>query len=223
MTDPGLAARPGIPRVLKRALALAGVGAFMGFLLNAALGATGGALAILPVALAGAFFLGTLLHHVLLESAGSAAQRMLGGPSIGASPPDYSYADSLVARGLYDGAVEAYREAAERSGSPEPLIRAARVLRDQLRQHDRAVETLREVRAHPAGGAALEELVTREIVEIFVARTGEPARALPELARLAERHPDTPGGAWAKRRMAELRAELWETVKDQTGVRPGGG
>lgn len=222
MTDPELAARPGIPRVLQRALALAGVGAFMGFLLNAALGASGGALAILPVAIAGAFFVGTLFHHFLIESAGSAASRMLAGASVGASPPDYSYADSLVARGLHDGAVAAYREAAEKAGSPDPLLRAARVLRDQLRQYDRAVETLREVRSHPDAGAGLQEVVTREIVEIFV-RTGEPARALPELARLAERHPDTPGGDWAKRRMTELRAELWQTVKDQTGVTPDSG
>lgn len=223
MVDPETTGGVGVPRVLARALALAVVGALMGFLVNAALGATGGAFTPLPLILAGAFLVGTFFHHLLVEGAGSAAQRMLAGAAVGGSPPDYSYADSLVARGHYDGAVAAYREAAERSGSPEPLLRAARVQRDHLRTYDQAVETLREVRAHPGTGPALEEVVTREIVEVFVARTGEPARALPELARLAERHPGTPGGKWARRRLSELKAELWQTVKDDTGVRPDAG
>ena len=208
---------PRLPLPLLRALSLAAVGALMGFLLIAVLGATGGAMAALPVVLAAVFFAGTLFHHFLIESAGGAVNRMLAGPSLGTSPPDYSYADSLVARGHYDGAVVAYREAAEQAASPEPLLRAARVLRDRLGRYDEAVETLRAARSHPRADPGVEELVTREIVEILVTRAHEPARALPELARLADRHPDTQGGAWARRRMAELRQELWETVKDDTG------
>lgn len=202
-------------RALPFAFATGVLGFILGGILNLVLAANGYDDASL-VAIAGAAgFLGAFVVLGIVELSGAAAARVYGGSPSTVSHPDFSYADSLAARGLYDGAVAAYRNAAEESPeTPEPLLRAARVLRDALERYPEAVELLREARAHPSADERFDELVTREIVEIHVNRLDEPARALPELARLIERYPDSPGAEWARRRIAELRTQVWESVKE---------
>ena len=50
--------------------------------------------------------------------------------------------------------------------------------------------------------------VRRELVELLIHRMGEPQRALPELARIADGHAGTPAGAWAKAEMADIRQRM---------------
>lgn len=201
-------------RGLPGALGLGVLGLVAGLLVNLLLAAFGhGHLSIIPIAGAAAFA-GRYVVMAIVELSGAAGGTIYGGSPATSSVPDYSYPDSLAARGLYDAAVAAYRNAAEEHpDSPEPLLRAARVLRDALHRYSEAVELFREVRAHPGADEGLEELVTREIAEVHIRRLGDPARALPELARLVDRHPGSPGAEWARRLMAELKAELWQTVK----------
>lgn len=202
-------------RALPIALGVGALGLVMGLIVNLVLSVNGhDDVSVIPIfgvaACAGAYFV-----MAILEFTGAAAGRLYGGSPFSVAPPDYSYADSLSARGLYESAVAAYRNAAEEHPeSPEPLLRAARVLRDGLRKHVEAIELFREIRATFPGDEGLEEVVTREIAEIHMNRLQQPQRALPELARLLERHPASPSAEWARRRMAELKSEMWATVKD---------
>lgn len=202
-------------RALPMAIGVGALGVLMGLVVNLVLSVNGyDNVSVIPIFGAGAFA-GTYFVLGILEFSGGAAGRLYGGSPFSVAPPDFSYPDSLAARGLYEPAVAAYRNAAEEHpDSPEPLLRAARVLRDGLRRYIEAIELFREVRARHGDDEGLEEVVTREIAEIHMNRLQQPERALPELARLLERHPDSPAAEWARRRMAELKSEMWETVKD---------
>lgn len=202
-------------RALPLALGVGALGLLIGLVINLVLSVNGyDNLSVIPI-FGAAAFAGAYFVMGILELTGAAARRLYGGSPFSVAPPDYSYPDSLAARGLYEAAVAAYRNAAEEHPeSPEPLLRAARVLRDGLRRYVEAIELFREIRATHTDDEGLEEVVTREIAEIHMNRLQQPERALPELARLLERHPASPAAEWARRRMAELKREMWETVKD---------
>ncbi|MBW3553693.1 MAG: hypothetical protein KY466_09285 [Gemmatimonadetes bacterium] len=202
-------------RALPLALGVGALGLVMGLVVNFLLAVYGYDDVSVVAIFGAAAFAGAYFVMGILEFTGGAARRLYGGSPFSVAPPDYSYPDSLAARGLYEPAVAAYRNAAEEHpGSPEPLLRAARVLRDGLHRYAEAIELFREIRAGYTDDEGLEEVVTREIAEIHMNRLQQPERALPELARLLERHPSSPAAEWARRRMAELKREMWETVKD---------
>lgn len=121
---------------------------------------------------------------------------------------EYSLAESLIVRGRLDEAIgELERAAAAYPEDTIPVLRLARLLRDQCRRPEDAARWFRE--ALKRSRDANEEIgVVRELIELYVHRLGEPRRALPELARLAEKHVDAPAGAWAKRELGEIRRTL---------------
>jgi hypothetical protein len=87
----------------------------------------------------------------------------------------------------------------------EPCLRFGRLLRDRLADPESAVVWFRRAgdRTHEAG---LAHLVTRELVELLGNRLDARERALPDLARLAELHADSPGGAWARAEIRRMKA-----------------
>src|SRR5690606_2764929 len=103
-----------------------------------------------------------------------------------------------------------------------PVLRLARLLRDQCRRPEDAARWFRE--ALKRSRDANEEIgVVRELIELYVHRLGEPRRALPELARLAEKRADTPAGAWAKREPGAIRRTVnseGEPCRHQHRIRP---
>lgn len=129
--------------------------------------------------------------------------------SSGRSTParaEYSLAESLAARGLLDEAVREYeRHAAEQPRDPEPLWRLARLCRDRLDRPEDAVQWFQQILALETLTPAGRTLASRELVELYVRRLRMPERALPVLARLAERLPGTPDAAWARRELTELK------------------
>lgn len=128
----------------------------------------------------------------------------------GTTPPrrEYSAAQALAARGLYREAVDAYEvAAAESAGDPEPYLAIARILRDQLRDFEASAAWFRRARRDARLTRGQELLVAQELVELYTTRLGEPARAIPELARIAQLEPNGPQGQAAARRLAELRSQ----------------
>ncbi|MSR21153.1 MAG: hypothetical protein EXR91_09275 [Gemmatimonadetes bacterium] len=124
---------------------------------------------------------------------------------------EYSQAESLAARGLYDEAVAAFEVAsAEDPTDPTPSLRIARIYRDRLAKHEDSALWFKRAldRAEPGSGIAL--LVVKEIVELYAVKLGSPARAVPLLARLAEGRPGTPEGAWAREELRRLKEQLAE-------------
>lgn len=124
---------------------------------------------------------------------------------------DYSLAAALAVRGQYDQALEAYELAVkEHPEDPEPYLRIARLLRDQMGRPEDAARWFKRARtdATVSDGQALA--IGRELVELYTTKLGDPAKAAPELARIADRHPGTREGTWAERELAELKRKMRE-------------
>ncbi len=162
---------------------------------------------ILPVFAGVVGFSMFLYGGLVIEGAGGLVERLYIGRET-ETAPQYSYADSLVARGMYERAVDAYEAAAaENPRNPEPLMRMARVYRDELRRPDEAIATFKRARQVEGAPPGQANLATREIVEILLG-SEDRRRAIPELARLAEQAAGTKTGDWAGRRLSELKQEL---------------
>ena len=157
----------------------------------------------------GFMFFGTLWFA---ERAGSAAASVYF--SSGSSTPavrQYSLADSMITRARFDeAAAELQRAAEQHVDDPEPCLRLARLLRDHLQRYDDAVTWFRQAVSRRGCDAATEIAATRELIEVFTHRLRTPRRALPDLARLAAKHPATPAGEWARRELHDIKRELRE-------------
>ena len=198
-------------------------GGILGGLLGFSLLGQGVPIWLLPVCVVGGWL--TVSGGVLLAVtyAGRAASTLYA-PD-GRSTPrkkEYSQAESLVARGLYQEAVTAFELAAlEDPTDPTPYLRVARIKRDHLGELEDAARwfrrALRESQAPP--GVAL--LARKELVELYTHRMGVPERALPELARMAEELAGSAEGAWAAAEYAAIKARLAEdpgsTVPEERG------
>jgi tetratricopeptide (TPR) repeat protein len=147
----------------------------------------------------------------LMEGAARAAQTVYA-PS-GASTPtqrEYSQAQALHAAGDYAEAVEAYEAFVTRfPAEPEPYLRIARILRDDLRAYADAARWLRRARLDARLTRGQDLLVAQELIELYRRKLDEPERAMPELARIADLMPGTPQAEAARRELAELRAGMW--------------
>lgn len=186
-------------------LALAGL--VWGGLVGSLVGGVGGGLLGM---FAGILLLGVVGGGILLlitERVGGLA-RVLYSPSGSSTPrrPDHSYAKSLVARGDYLRATEAYEEALARDPSdPFPYMALSRIFRNELGDFHRAARWLRRARRDADMDRGQRILVAKQLVELYRNDLGEPRKAAPELARLAEIFPDTPDGEWAARELRELK------------------
>ncbi|HEY0303883.1 MAG TPA: tetratricopeptide repeat protein [Longimicrobiales bacterium] len=164
-------------------------------------------------ALLGFVTIGAMVTGVALYIAdrGGSIGASLYRPSGSSTPAirEYSYADSLVARGQHDDAVAAYaRLGIEHPADPEPRIRQARVLRDRLQQYDAAVGVFRQVLLIPQLKPATELVVLREIIEIHVQKQQQPERALPYLARIAQKFAGNATAEWARSEARDIKAGM---------------
>jgi hypothetical protein len=147
----------------------------------------------------------------LAVRSGAAAMNQIYNPS-GKSTPvvrEYSHGQSLAARGLYLEAIDAYEaDCAEFPDDPEPCFRIARLYLKELKRYEDAAAWFKRARGAGAIDPGRELVATQEIVDIYVHKLEEPRRAMPELARLAERFPGTPAGAWAQEQLRLRRDEM---------------
>jgi tetratricopeptide (TPR) repeat protein len=152
-------------------------------------------------------FFGPLAFSAL----GGAAANRIHNPSGRSTPSrrEYSHAESLVARGLHEEALEAFEVAiAEDPSDPTPYLRIARIHRDRLQRYEDAAQWLKRCIEQSAASAGAAHLATRELVELYANKLNEPRRAAPLLARLAEERAGTPEGAWATEELARVKATI---------------
>jgi tetratricopeptide (TPR) repeat protein len=171
--------------------AAAGIHPFFGMLIGA------------PVAMGTVYTVTMFVTHRSGEAA-----KIIYSPSGKSTPArrDYSYAQSLAVRGQYEEAARAYVEACEDfPDDPEPYFGLARLYRNHLQRYADAIKWLELARLKANLSPGRELLATQEIIEMYVQKLHTPRKAIPELARLAERFPDTPAGEAAKRELAEMR------------------
>jgi tetratricopeptide (TPR) repeat protein len=164
---------------------------------------------IIPGFLVGALFV-YLLTSGIERSAGSLFGKIYN-PSAVATPRrrEYSRAESLKARGHYEQAIEAYEVAlSEFPDDPEPYVRIARIYRDQLHEFDQALHWFTRARSDAIVDGPREVAIAREIIEVYENSLGMPKRAIPELARLADRFAGDEVGEWAKGEIGRLKSSV---------------
>jgi hypothetical protein len=172
---------------------------------------------VLYIAIGAAMAVAVIFGITTLLSEGSgAAAGALHAPSGKSTPAkrEYSQAEALTARGEYDRAVALLETSvADYPSDPEPYLKLARLHRDQLGDYEQAVQWFRRARAEADIGSRRELLATQEIIEVYTHKLREPRRALPELARLADRFPDSPAAAAARRELHVLRQEMRDSFE----------
>jgi hypothetical protein len=117
----------------------------------------------------------------------------------------YSAIETLVVRGDYATAAEAYRERAQRPDERvEATVRRAAVLAGPLQQPETALVELESLR-RGALSAAEDLRVGVALVDLYERRLGDAGRAMVELRRLIELHPDHASVRRLRRALAELK------------------
>jgi len=185
------------------------VGAFLGFLLGVFVGVQGaaGPFVILGTTLIGwaSSYFGPLL---LARWAGQAGGSLYN-PS-GRSTPrkrEYSLAESHVARGQYQAAVDAFELAiVEDPSDSMPYIRVARIQRDKMNDDAGSARWFKKALTESELQSGMRTLLRKELLELFEVRMEQPEKAAPMLARISEEEPDSADGAWAAEELARIKA-----------------
>lgn len=117
----------------------------------------------------------------------------------------YSAIETLVVRGDLATAAEAYRERARRPAERvEATVRRAALLGGPLQQPETALVELEALRREPLRPA--DDLrVGVALVDLYERRLGDPGRAMVELRRLIDLHPDHTSVRRLRRALADLK------------------
>lgn len=210
----GLRDRDALEGVIRlRVLGWSIVGAFLGFLLGVFLSVTrdvSGWVILLTTLVGWAMsYVGPLL---ILEMAGRAGATLYA-PS-GRSTPrkkEYSLAESLVVRGLYDEAAAAFQEAIDDDPQDwEPYLRIARMKRDRTSDAEGAANWFKRALSQDLMPSGVRLLVLKEYVELCGGRLGEPERAAPVLARIADEEEGSALGRWSAGALSDIRRTISE-------------
>lgn len=129
----------------------------------------------------------------------------------GASTPyedQFSFQESLAARGDVAGALESYEAViSERPGAVSPRLKAAELYARRGKDPRRAAALLREVRDLPGATPRESLYAASRLVDLYDGPLAEPGRALVELRRLVERYPNTDVAAGARVAIARIKAQ----------------
>ena len=160
--------------------------------------------------------MGLLLGSGLLLLIGSATSTAKGlyNPSGSATPhkKEYSFAESLAMRGLYDEAISAFELVIieEKSTDPTPFLRIARIYRDDVERYEDAARWFNRALRDSDMHTGLQSLVRKELIELYRVRLEMPQKAAPMLARIAEDMEGTPDGEWAAQELRDVKQRMLE-------------
>lgn len=119
----------------------------------------------------------------------------------------YSAIETLVARGHYQAAADAYADRARnRSERVEATLRRAALLAGPMGHPETAAVELDSLRTAPlSGGDDLR--VGLALVDIYEQRLNEPGRAMGELRRLIDRYPTARGARRLRAALGALKTQ----------------
>ncbi len=131
----------------------------------------------------------------------------------------FSYQESMVARGDIAGALESYEAViAERPGAILPRVRAAELYAQRAHNPVRAAELFREVRASPMATPRDGLYASSRLVDLYDGPLREPGRALVELRRIIELHPGSRQAGHARAALPGLKSRLASAQSDERGA-----
>jgi tetratricopeptide (TPR) repeat protein len=156
------------------------------------------------LAAAGLLFL--LVVGVVGRAANAAGSVYMTSGSSTPAKRQYSQGEALLAQGKIDAAVAEYQRCArEFATDPEPRIRLARLHRDKRSDYEAAAQWFKDALALQSLESGTEIMISRELVELFTHKLGEPRRALPMLAKLSEKHGNSQTGEWARTQIRMIK------------------
>lgn len=119
----------------------------------------------------------------------------------------YSAIEAMAARGDLAAAADAYGERARRPPERvEAMLRRAALLAGPMNRPETAAAELEALRQ--AGLGPRDDLrVGLALVDLYDRRLDDPGRAMAELRRLIDRHPEDPGARRLRRALAVLKDE----------------
>ena len=185
-------------------------GAPIGFLLGVLEHARG---RMLLAWLAGGAIVGAMVGwmgiNLISGIAGDVAGRIFM-PTGGSSPaaPDYSYQDTLVARGDIEAALRSYEALMMDDVSATLMLRAADLYARPGHDAARASMLYRRARELASCSRPQDLYASNRLIELHLATPGEERRALTELRRLADRHAGTPEGERARASIMTVKQSL---------------
>jgi hypothetical protein len=123
----------------------------------------------------------------------------------------YSGVETLVARGHYEAAAEAY---AERARNPaervEATLRRAELLAGPLAEPETAAVELDGLRTHPLSGRD-DFRVGLGLVDLYEHQLADPGRAMAELRRLIDRYPTASGARRLRTALGMLKSQRFDS------------
>lgn len=154
-----------------------------------------------------AWMLATGLTALVWTLSGAASRRLVQAMTgAGNLPPapSFSFQESLVMRGKFDEAAQAYREHLERAPDDfHARLALAALWRDHLKDPALAEKLYLEARGRrPPPG--FDFAIGNALIDLYH-RTGQRGRELAELARFAERFRGTPEGVRARQAIARIK------------------
>jgi hypothetical protein len=150
-----------------------------------------------------------LVHAVLdgvLDPIIDLATEML--HNIGLTPHrrSYSYIETMLARGETDAAAAEYAALAAR-GDAQAQARRAALLAGPLKLPEKARIELEEFREGRPLGAADDIRIGVALADVYERGLGDPGRAMREIRRLLDLHPNARGLRHFRRTLAALKAD----------------
>jgi hypothetical protein len=184
-------------------------GAMWNVLATRKLGLSGlGATLFSLVAAAASAALSFRMGLALANAAGGVAQTVTSGSGSTPYEEQFSYQESLAARGDVAGALESYEAViGERPDAVTPRLKAAELYARKGVDPRRAAMLLREVRELRAVTPRDALYASLRLVALYEGPLRDPGRALVELRRLIELHPDSEVAAGARTAIARIKAE----------------
>ena len=144
----------------------------------------------------------------LVDLAGNAASRVFMPSAGGTALPDYSFQEALVAKGDVAGAIRSYETLVESAPRVTVLLRLADLHGGPGGDPDRAIAHYRRARELPNCSRDQDRYASNRLIDLYSRVAGQERRALSELRRLAELHPDSPDGKEALGALARMKAQL---------------
>jgi hypothetical protein len=143
-------------------------------------------------------------------NAGGAIARAYTMPSGSSTPYEeqFSYQESLAARGDVAGALESYEAViAERPAEAAPRLKAAELYARRAGNPGRAAVLFREVRNLATVSPRDALYASSRLIDLYDGPLNDPGRALVELRRLVELHPNTDAAAGARKAIARIKEQ----------------
>ena len=170
------------------------------------LGSLVGALVIAVMLGGTTFFLGAKFA----DGAGAVAKSFTM-PSGNSTPYEqtFSFQEAMAAKGDVTGALESYEAIiAEQPLATAPRLRAAEHYAKGNRNPARAAELFRAVRETPGVSTRDTLYASSRLVDLYDGPLAEPGRALVELRRIIEKHPNSRAATEAREALSRLKARF---------------